>query len=1174
MAENERKISDTAKLEEEILTFWHRERIFEKSLEKKAPKGEFVFYDGPPFATGLPHPGSLLSSIIKDVIPRYKTMRGYYVRRRWGWDCHGLPIENMVEGELGLKTKKDIEEMGVEKFNKACRDAVLRCERQWKEYIDRIGRWVHFDDSYKTMDNSFIESVWWGLKQIYDKKLLYEGKKVLLYCPRCETPLAKAEIAMDNSYKDITEEAVIVKFKARDPQKHNLPENTYLLAWTTTPWTLPGNVALAVDKEIEYSIVTYNGEHFVLATELMEKNFGKDTDENKKLKGKNLVGIEYEPLFKIPAITSTKKRAHYVTEADFVTTLEGTGIVHTAVMYGEDDYELGMKLDLPQIQLLSPNGHFNDLAPQLIRSKYFKKAERTIKDDLEKRGLLFKRANYTHSYPHCHRCGTALLYNALSSWFINVQDIKKKLIKNNEKINWFPKHLKHGRFLHTLESAPDWTISRNRYWASPLPVWKTSGGDITFIGSLDELKKHTKTSGNTYCIMRHGESANNIKNILNSDNTKKFPVTKKGKKQIYASLKDLKKRKIDTIIHSPLERTRETACIVASELGIDAVNIISDDRLREISFGKFEGKTIDGYHSFFKYSHERLTKPPQGGETWTEVKKRATEMLYELEKKFERKNILIISHNGTLQMLQAGAYGYNEKVCAEHITSNTLGFKNAEVKVLPFIPIPHNETYELDFHRPYIDDVKLVNKKGESLKRVPEVIDGWVESGSMPFAEYHYPFENKKVFERRKPGDFVAEYIGQTRTWFYYLHVIANALFNDVAFKNVITTGNILAEDGNKISKSKKNYTDPLDIINEFGSDALRYYLMQSVVMQAEDLRFTDNDIKEIKNRLVTILFNVFRFYELYKDQYDGSVQALNSKNVLDRWILSRFFELRNEVTENLEGFNTIKASRPIRNFVTDFSTWYVRRSRNRFKGGDESDKQYALATTRFVLMELSKVIAPFMPFIADTIYLAVSKGEEKATSQTKVSSGIARPKGFMESVHLEDWPESGKVDTKLLDDMNNVRSIVSASLEAREKAGIRVRQPLQALSTGNKTLEKREELLALIKDEVNVKEIVFRNSLGDKVGLDTHLTPELIEEGTVREVTRFIQSLRKKQNFSPSEYGHVTFSANAELKGVLERNKENIQKASLLSDIVYDAMVGGSTLTLGDHKLNVRLTK
>src|SRR3989344_5925385 len=463
MAEKGEK-SDSAKREEKILAFWKENHIFEKSQLKPAPKGEFVFYDGPPFATGLPHYGSLLSSIIKDVIPRYKTMQGFHVRRRWGWDCHGLPIENMIEKELGLKSKKEILALGIDNFNKACRSAVLRYAHEWKQYIDRVGRWVEFDNAYMTMDNTFIESVWWFLKENYKKGLLYEGRKVLLYCPHCETPLAKAEIAQDNSYKDVTEESVYVKFKIV-----GFPD-AYFLAWTTTPWTLPGNVALAVGENIDYVEANVGKEILVLAKERLSI-ITEPYEIVAEHKGKEMVGMEYEPLYEIAAVKNTGKKAWYVTSAGFVNTEEGTGVVHTAVIYGEDDYELGLKLDLPMVPLLDSAGHFNNQSPKFIQGEYFKKAEKAIKEDLEKKNLLFKREAHTHSYPHCHRCGTALLYNALSSWFIDIQKKKERMIDLNKKINWTPEHLKYGRFLNNVESAPDWTISRNRYWASPLPIW-------------------------------------------------------------------------------------------------------------------------------------------------------------------------------------------------------------------------------------------------------------------------------------------------------------------------------------------------------------------------------------------------------------------------------------------------------------------------------------------------------------------------------------------------------------------------------------------------------------------------------------------------------------------------------------------------------------------------------
>ncbi|MFA5744739.1 MAG: isoleucine--tRNA ligase [Candidatus Paceibacterota bacterium] len=934
--------SEVAKREEEILVFWEREQIFQKSLTKKAPKGEFVFYDGPPFATGLPHSGSLLSSVSKDLIPRYKTMRGYRVRRRWGWDTHGLPIESLVEKKLGLKNKKEILTLGIEKFNETARAMVLDYVHDWKRYIVRAGRWVDFDNSYKTMDNSFIESVWWGLKEIYKKGRLYEGRKVLLYCPHCETPLAKAEIAMDNTYKDVTEEAVTVKFKIKNPEKYSLPENTFLLAWTTTPWTLPGNVALAVGSDIEYTILKaykntkifgVNDEtpllegvkegNYIVAKERIEALQGEVGGVVvKTVVGKDLVVIEYEPLYEIEKVKEYKGKKWQVLAADFVTTEEGTGIVHTAVIYGEDDYNLGLKENLPMVPILNSNATYNNDAPEFLRGEYIKKAEVKIKEDLESRGLLFARAFFTHSYPHCYRCGTPLIYNAVSSWFIDIQSVKQKMLAENEKINWVPEHLKHGRFMKIIESAPDWTISRNRFWASPLPIWKDAEGNITVIGSLDELKSH----------MKHGAD------------------------------------------------------------------------------------------------------------------------------------------------------------------------------------LPRNAQGELDLHLPYIDRVELFDEKGRKLTRIPEVVDCWVESGCMPFAEYHYPFENKKEFESRSPGDFVSEYIGQTRAWFYYLHAIGTELFDRIAFRNVITTGTILAADGVKFSKSKGNYTDPYELFNKYGADAFRYYLMSSVLMQAEDLSFRDDDVKDVHARVVNMLRNILAFYSLYKDEAGPATDT--SSNILDRWILARLSGILLTVTESFDRYDVPRATRPMREFIDDFSTWYVRRSRDRMKGSNPEDKKAALATLRFVLREFSKVIAPVMPFIAEEIFQSVRENNEP------------------ESVHLTEWPQNklslvqkvirsaggiggGNRSLALIQNMGRTRLLASEALQLRQKAGMKVRQTLASLTIPEML---SDEYAAILAEEVNVKKIL----VGKELLLDTVLTPELITEGDEREMARAVAEARKNEGYSPRDTAHT----------------------------------------------------
>ncbi|MBI2086831.1 MAG: class I tRNA ligase family protein [Candidatus Zambryskibacteria bacterium] len=1074
--------SERALREEEILQFWKENKIFEKSLEKKAPKGEFIFYDGPPFATGLPHAGSLLSSVIKDVIPRYKTMRGYHVRRRWGWDCHGLPIENMIEKELGIKDKKEIEEkIGIKAFNEACRASVLRYVHEWKHYIDRVGRWVEYDNAYKTMDNSYIESVWNALKEINKKGLLYEGRKVLLYCPHCETPIAKAEIAMDHSYKDLTEESVYVKFPAREGGSAN-PNGgkKYFLAWTTTPWTLPGNVALAVGRDIDYVEVEHVKGNYILAKDRLSIISG-EYKVLREMKGSELVGMEYEPIYEIPAAKESGKKAWYVTDADFVTTEEGTGIVHTAVLYGEDDYTLGVALDLPMAQLLDSAGHFNEKAPEIIRGQYFKKAEKTIKEDLEKRDLLFKKELHNHSYPHCHRCGTELLYNAISSWFINIQKVKDRMIKLNEKINWVPEHLKHGRFLNIVENAPDWTISRNRYWAAPLPIWKDENGKIVLVGSLDELKKHTKKSGNKYFIMRHGEAIDNAKHILDPKGDPNNHLTENGREETISASKALKRKKINMIAVSPFLRTRETAEVVKLELGLSEEAVMIDNRLHE--FNESEQKA---------------------------VLKRMGEFIFDIESRYTQKNILVISHGNPLWMLEQIAAGQSSNDFSERKM-----FRTAEVRELPFAPYPHNDNFELDLHRPYIDEIEL-EKDGKPLKRIPEVIDGWVESASMPFAEYHYPFENKKEFESRFPGDFVAEYIAQTRTWFYYMHAVAVILFNNIAFKNVVSTGNVLAKDGLKLSKSKGNYTDPLILLDDMGADAFRYYLMFSVVMRSEDMLFKDEEVKEVHNRVINMLSNSFNFYKLYAGE---TADARHPQNVLDQWIIARLDELTQEITEAMEKYDMVRATRPVKDFVSDLSTWYIRRSRERFKVGDKE----ALATARRVFLEFSKLIAPVMPFIAEDIYQKVRETNDPP------------------SVHLSSWPEGEKVDKQIINDMNGARKIVTLALEARAKANIKVRQPLQELRL--KIQDLGMEYLEIIKDELNVKSIVVDENLTQEVELDITLTPELIEEGKVRDAIRAVQEWRKEQGLNPHDKAEYEISS--EKVEFFTKYKKEIERAT-----------------------------
>ena len=1120
---SDRGKSETAKREEEVAAFWKEKGIFEKSLRKWSPKGEFIFYDGPPFATGLPHHGSLLSSVIKDVIPRYKTMQGYRVPRRWGWDCHGLPIESLIEKRLNLKTKKDILNVGIDTFNEAARASVMEFEHEWERYVERVGRFVDFKNSYKTMDNSYIESVWWALKKLNRSHLLYEGRKVLMYCPHCETPLAKAEIAMDNTYKEVTEEAVTVKFKVKNPAKYNLPEHTYLLAWTTTPWTLPGNVALAVGKDIEYNLTEKDGEHFVVA--------GPGG-----VKGAALVGLQYEPLFEVPALHSGKSYKVYA--AEFVTTNEGTGIVHTAVMYGEDDFALGQKEGLPMVQMLNANGTYNELAPEFLRGEYFKKGEKPIKAHLEEQGLLFKKENHTHSYPHCYRCGTALIYNAVPSWFINIQKVKAKMLSENERVNWVPAHLKRGRFKHIVENAPDWTISRNRFWASPLPIWKEKGGkNLMVVGSLKELLDKTKKSGNTYFVMRHGEAKSNVEDFLDFRGDPDNHLTQKGKDDIRTAIEKFKKdQAVDLIITSPFLRTRETATIAQEVLGLPMSAVLVDERLHEVNFGAFDGQRSTDWNRWFGSLKERFYKAPEGGETFLDIRRRAGDFLSDVERRYVGKKILIVTHKGPGWLLYKVARHQSIEEASNEEEYKAFMIKG-EIYPLPFVPFPHNKNYELDLHRPYIDSVTLVDKKGRGYERTPEVVDCWVESGAMPYASNHYPFANKEVFNPRRlfglwpkgfPAHFIAEYIAQTRTWFYYMHAMGVLLSGGQSFRNVVSTGTILAADGSKMSKSKGNYTDPIVVMDQFGADALRLYLMGSVVMSGEDLNFRDEDVREAHNRTVGILWNSYKFFELYKHEWDKSIKAEQSSHVLDRWVLSLLGKTTTIVTDALDAYDTPTAVRALREFVEDYSTWYVRRSRDRARGETGADKKFALAVQREVLYTLATLLAPITPFVAESIYQGLEAGGE--------------------SVHLESWPLSRAVDEALLRDMKTIRLLASKGLELRERAGIKVRQPLGVFKV--KQLPISPELAAVLASELNVKEVVEDTLLDEEVWLDTELTPELEEEGVVRGLMRRVQEWRKEQGFTIVDRPAHTLTVSQAEKRVADKHRDRIAKETGLESL------------------------
>ena len=900
-------------IEKRILEFWKKEKIFKKTLDKKSPKGDFVFYDGPPFATGTPHYGHIVASLIKDMVPRYWTMQGYHVERKWGWDCHGLPIENIVEEELKLKDKKDIERIGIDKFNETCRSKVLAYAKEWQKVVERLGRWIDMDNAYKTMDLNYMESIWWVFKQLWDKGLIYEGYKPMHVCPRCETTLSQSEVVQ--GYKDIKETSVTLKFElVGEP-------GTYILAWTTTPWTLPGNVALAVGKNIDYVKFSFKDQVYITSKKDLE-----DAKEKvkilKKLKGKDLIGLEYKPLFSdvIKKTDKNSENAFKVYPADFVDVEEGTGVVHTAVMYGLDDYELGEQVKLPKVHSVNLNGTFNERVSQW-EGKFVKNVEKDIINDLKKRDLLFLEEKYEHAYPHCWRCDSPLLNYATDSWFIRATELKDKMLKHAKNINWMPKHVKQGRFGKWLEGIKDWSISRQRFWGSVMPIWVCDKcGDKKVFGSIEEL----------------------------------------------------------------------------------------------------------------------------------------------------------------------------EKISGEKIT---------------------------DLHKHFVDKIKFKCKCGGSMKRIPDVLDCWFESGSMPYAQMHYPFENKEKFEKNFPAKFIAEGIDQTRTWFYYLHVLSIAIKNKQAYENVIANGMVLAEDGKKMSKRLGNYPEPSEVFDKYGADAVRYYLATSQAMKAEDLNFSEKGVEEVTKKVLLILLNVFSFYKMYEQDLK---ENSDSDNVLDKWILSRIELFKKEVTDAYNKYDLVRATRPIEPFINELSTWYLRRSRERIKNND----QEAIKTLKYVLLELSKIIAPVIPFTADHIYKEISKKE---------------------SVHLADWPrvEEKLINKELEEKMQQVREICSLALEKRASSKIKIRQPLSKLSIPKYKLE--DELLELIKDELNVQEVVAELKQGVK--LDIKLTPELKEQGLVREFIRQIQSERKKKELVPKDKIKVYYSKDKE---IIEKNKEEIKKIVVADDLVF----------------------
>ena len=1147
-----------------ILKFWKERSIFEKSLKQNEGKDPYVFYDGPPFATGLPHQGHILQGTIKDLIPRFQTMRGRYVRREWGWDCHGLPLENIIEKELGLKKKQDILEYGIENFNQKAREAVLRYETEWKAIVPRTGRWVDMDMPYKTMDPSYTESIWWAFKKLHTKKLIYEGYKSMHICPRCETTLAASEVAL--GYKDVKDISVYVKFELTDEP------DTSLVAWTTTPWTLPGNVAIAVNPDIDYVKVRLvrkenpshlAPEYIYLAkdrlTSVMEK-FGKEYDYEvvDTVKGKELVGKSYTPVFDYYSSNENlenRERGWKVYAADFVTANDGTGIAHEAPAFGEVDMELGKKMKLPFIQHVGMDGKIKpevtDFAGLYVKPKSDDDKERLATDIavlkyLQEHGHFFAKENITHSYPHCWRCDWPLLNYAASSWFVDVTTLKPRLIEENKEIKWVPEGMRDGRFGKWLEGARDWAISRSRFWGAPLPVWKCNKcGLVESFGSIEELKAKSRST-NSYMVMRHGESETNVRGILSYKPEDVYPLTEAGRKRAESSAKKLAGKGVDLIIASPVMRTKETAEIVRKALGLSAEQLITDDRLGEVRTGEFSGCSIETYREYFTSTLEKFSKPSPGGETLEEMKNRLAEFLYETDKKYQGKKILFVTHEYGTWLLEAVAKGAtNEEASMMRVLANDDYIDYAEVRDFAFAPIPHNHKYELDFHRPYIDDMtyQCSCHMGEMV-RIPDVFDCWFESGSMSFAQFHYMGDETtpegKLFAKNFPADFIAEGVDQTRGWFYTLLILSVALFDRAAMKSVITTGIILAEDGQKMSKKLKNYDDPMELAAKFGADAIRFYMINSPVVRGEELQFTSLGVDEVFKKMTLRIGNVLQFYSTYAGNMVITREPVGSTDVLDKWIVARWNEMHAEVTHYIDNHELDRATRLILPFVDDLSTWYIRRSRDRFHSDNEADRMAAKETTGWVLLELAKLLAPFMPFLAEYVYQSLSIENKK------------------ESVHLESWPPIGISLQRILEEMTELRRIVTLALEARAKAGIKVRQPLATLTIGADQFKDKADYLAIIADEVNVKKVeIVKGTEG--VTLDTMITEELKIEGEVRDLIREIQDLRKKAGLNTDDRIAVTLPTSA--AALIEKFGEEIKLT-----------VGATSLTEGTE-LSVKKT-
>lgn len=1083
--------SSYSDMEKQIIKNWKKNKVFEASVQNRSQDNAYVFYDGPPFITGVPHHGTLLPSIIKDAVPRYWTMKGKRVERVWGWDCHGLPAENFTEKHLKIKNKQEIfDRVGLDDYIATCRRLTSEVGDSWEPIIDRIGRWVDFKGSYKTMDSNYMESVWWAFESLYKKGLIYEGEKILLYSIDWGTPISKSEVTMDGSYKDVVDPTLYVKFQ--DAQNPDL----YYLAWTTTAWTLPANIALAVSPDLTYVKVRLPGqkETYIVASQVVEKVF---LDEKNKLldyeiietiPGQKLINRRYNQYLPQKNIVQSagQNQPYQILEGNFVTTEEGTGIVHLAPAFGQDDYELCQSYNLPFYINIDDYGYYTD-GPW--KGENILDSNKKIAKELLSQNKAFRIEYYKHSYPHNPRTGIKLIYKAHPSWFMDIKKIKDKMLEANKEINWIPQHFQHGRFENIVVTAPDWNLSRDRFWATPIPIWQCDRcNQRKVVGSYKELQELSGWKLDDYHLPQ-----------------------------------------IDTLVWDceacSQEINEEYDTVVAMSIFNEHGELLlcqkREDSPKKYIAGKWAGpgghlepgeKILDALKR--EIVEEIGVWPDKVN--WIES---------ELQTITDQKKIRAIIFSGFLKKdtpikLQTDEHQNWRWVAPE------------ELEELSIFPALQNITR--------VVDKKYCQEPIGLMKRIPKVMDCWFESGSMPFAQFHYPFENKQKFEDNFPGDFISEYVGQVRAWFYYLHAVALGLFGKPSFKNVIVTGVIAGNDGRKMSKSLGNFTDPLKLLDNYSADALRYLFLSSPLVNGEDFSLIDKDVADVQRKILGTLRNSYAFFVLYANLDGWNPSQKNQKqmnyDILDRWILSEMHQLISEVDQAMQEYDLMSATRPFMGFIDSLSNWYIRRNRKKFwKGELDQTKEAAYQTLWEILTTLSKLIAPFMPFIAEDIYTNL-------TDKT--------------SVHLQDFPQadSSKIDLGLSKAMNQTRKIIEIGLSLRSQAAIKVRMPLSKIYI-NKHLD--DYYIGLIKEELNVKEItdhyeenmIQKEHEGIKVGLDTNITKDLQQEGDMREIIRHIQNMRKNSDLKVEDRINLYYQGVEEIFTIFQ---EHIA-AEVLATNVYN---------------------